>query len=141
MLPLNKLQSISTQNAPRYIREKNYVKTAGKTLLYPVVKLIVFGSGGGGGEQTIDDSIEADAAAKQSQEEAASRPKNDRDKAKKLLLCFVGLQVSYLTWGVLQEKIMTRQVRLRIIYFFVDFCRVSREIGFLWIFPKYFDLR
>ena len=23
--------------------------------------------------------------------------------------CFVGLQFSYLTWGVLQEKIMTRQ--------------------------------
>ena len=95
------------------MREKNYVETAGKTLLYPVVKLIVFESSGGA-EQTIDDSIEADSA-KQSQEEAASRPKNDRDKAKKLLLCFVGLQVSYLTWGVLQEKIMTRQVG--IIYF------------------------
>lgn len=25
-----------------------------------------------------------------------------------LLFCFVGLQVSYLTWGVLQEKIMTK---------------------------------
>ena len=98
------------------------METAGKTLLFPVVKLIVFGSGGGA-EQTIDDSIEADVAAKQSQEEAASsRPKNDRDKAKKLLLCFVGLQVSYLTWGVLQEKIMTRQVRI------IYFC------GFLWIF-------
>ena len=26
-----------------------------------------------------------------------------------LVICFVGLQVSYLTWGVLQEKIMTRK--------------------------------
>ena len=92
------------------MREKNYVETAGKTLLYPVVKLIVFGSGGG--EQSIDDSIEADSA-QQSQEQA--KPKNERDKAKKLLLCFVGLQVSYLTWGVLQEKIMTRQVRDKVV--------------------------
>ena len=88
----------------RYVREKNYVETASKTLLYPVVKLIVFGSG-----SELEDSIEtADAAAKQSQE---MKPKNDRDKAKKLIMCFVGLQAAYLTWGVLQEKIMTRQVR------------------------------
>ena len=79
------------------------METAGKTLLYPFVKHIVFGSGG----SEIDDSIEADSA-KQSKQQA---PKSERDKAKKLIACFVGLQVSYLTWGVLQEKIMTRQVR------------------------------
>ena len=79
------------------------METAGKTLLYPVVRLIVFGSGG----SEIEDSIEADST-KQSKQQA---PKNERDKAKKLIACFVGLQVSYLTWGVLQEKIMTRQVR------------------------------
>ena len=29
--------------------------------------------------------------------------------AMKLLWCVIGLQVSYLTWGVLQERIMTRK--------------------------------
>ena len=28
---------------------------------------------------------------------------------KKLLFCFVGLQVSYLTWGYVQEKVMTKE--------------------------------
>ena len=83
------------------MREKNYVETAGKTLLSPFVKLLVFGSG----EQTIEDAIQSDA--KQTQEQSRD---NNEHKAKKLLVCFVGLQAAYLTWGVLQEKIMTRQV-------------------------------
>ena len=30
-----------------------------------------------------------------------------------LAMCFVGLQASYLTWGIMQEKIMTTQVAHR----------------------------
>ena len=88
-------------NPCRYAREKNYAETAGKTLLSPFVKLIVFGSG----EQTIEDAIQSDA--KQIQEQSRD---NNENKAKKLLFCFFGLQAAYLIWGVLQEKIMTRQV-------------------------------
>lgn len=34
-----------------------------------------------------------------------------------LLFCFVGLQVSYLTWGLLQEKIMTQSYLVEIAFF------------------------
>ena len=29
--------------------------------------------------------------------------------AKQLLFCFIGLQASYLTWGYVQEKVMTKE--------------------------------
>ena len=39
---------------------------------------------------------------------AASPTKGSPNNTLQLLFCFFGLQVSYLTWGVLQEKIMTK---------------------------------
>lgn len=35
----------------------------------------------------------------------------------RLVFCFVGLQVSYLTWGLLQEKIMTQEYLIEIAFF------------------------
>ena len=89
-----------------YVQEKNYIETGRNALLYPIVKPVVFGSGGG--DQTIGDPIDAEAA--EHAQEQTTRPKNDCVTAIKLLLSFVGLLVTFLTWGVLQEKIMTRQV-------------------------------
>ncbi len=34
------------------------------------------------------------------------------DKSWKLLFCFVGLQLSYVTWGVFQEKLMTQEYKM-----------------------------
>ena len=34
----------------------------------------------------------------------------EKTEAMKLLICFLGLQVSYLTWGVMQERIMTTKM-------------------------------
>ena len=89
-----------------YVQEKNYIETGRNALLYPIVKPIVFGSGGG--DQTIEHTIDAEAA--EHAQEQTTPPKNDCVTAVKLLLSFVGLLVTFLTWGVLQEKIMTRQV-------------------------------
>ena len=36
----------------------------------------------------------------------------------KLIFCFTGLQISYLTWGVLQEKIMTK-----VCFLLTNYCR------------------
>eukprot|EP01083_Nonionella_stella_P108675 316267_1 len=33
-----------------------------------------------------------------------------RSQGAKLLFCFIGLQLSYLTWGVMQERIMTTKM-------------------------------
>ena len=47
-----------------------------------------------------------------SQEDKSSQPDGDGTAGfAKLVMCFVGLQLSYLTWGVLQEKVMTNQYR------------------------------
>jgi len=61
-----------------------------------------------GTEETIDDAISEEV---REQKEKDKQEKSDLRNALTLAACFVGLQVSYLTWGVLQEKIMTRTYR------------------------------
>uniref|UniRef100_A0A803KJP6 Adenosine 3'-phospho 5'-phosphosulfate transporter 1 n=1 Tax=Xenopus tropicalis TaxID=8364 RepID=A0A803KJP6_XENTR len=80
----------------RYFKRSNYLET-GRGLCYPVVKSCVFGH-------------EPKSLAP---EETAAAPRVEGDpstaqQALKLLFCAAGLQVSYLTWGVLQERVMTR---------------------------------
>jgi adenosine 3'-phospho 5'-phosphosulfate transporter B2 len=50
------------------------------------------------------------ASARHPVSSAASRPVTSSDGSSPLLLCFcaLGLQLSYLSWGVLQERLMTR---------------------------------
>ena len=53
----------------------------------------------------LDDAITFEA---QQQQKAEKAQKSEMMKGITLVFCFFGLQGSYLTWGVLQEKIMTR---------------------------------
>ena len=53
----------------------------------------------------LDDAITFEA---QQQQKAEKAQKSEFVKGATLVFCFFGLQGSYLTWGVLQEKIMTR---------------------------------
>ncbi len=89
----------------RYVRanEKRLEATGGHTPIARLIRLCVFGS-----EETIDDAIKSETDQQQQQ---LRRQRSERRQAVKLLVCFVGLQVSYLTWGFLQEKIMTRKYR------------------------------
>uniref|UniRef100_A0AAZ3RZZ3 Adenosine 3'-phospho 5'-phosphosulfate transporter 1 n=1 Tax=Oncorhynchus tshawytscha TaxID=74940 RepID=A0AAZ3RZZ3_ONCTS len=80
-----------------YFKRINYLET-GRGICYPVIKACVFGSESKTG--LLDD--------------VSIAPRNDADsgssarQAFKLVFCAAGLQTSYLTWGVLQERVMTR---------------------------------
>ncbi|KAM9840032.1 adenosine 3'-phospho 5'-phosphosulfate transporter 1 [Aulostomus maculatus] len=80
-----------------YLKRTNYLDT-GSGFFYPLIKTCVFGS---------------DAKAGLS-EDVSIAPRNEGDsdspvrQAVKLIFCAAGLQASYLTWGVLQERVMTR---------------------------------
>ncbi|XP_063297634.1 adenosine 3'-phospho 5'-phosphosulfate transporter 1 [Pelobates fuscus] len=78
----------------RYFKSKNYLET-GRGLCFPVVKSCVFGNEAKVPEEHIS-STQTDAQSSTTQQ------------ACKLIFCAAGLQVSYLTWGVLQERVMTR---------------------------------
>ncbi|XP_044026003.1 adenosine 3'-phospho 5'-phosphosulfate transporter 1 [Siniperca chuatsi] len=80
-----------------YFKRSNYLET-GSGICYPIIKTCVFGSEAKTG--LLDDVSVA--------------PRNEGDSGSsvrqviKLIFCSAGLQVSYLTWGVLQERVMTR---------------------------------
>ncbi len=101
----------------RYVRQSGYLEHGGSSTtphcLDPLVRLFVIGS-----EETINDTIEAAATAEGTSGGSSATPgsksslfRQEVKRALTLLFCFIGLQVSYLTWGVLQEKIMTRTYR------------------------------
>ncbi|XP_034018220.1 adenosine 3'-phospho 5'-phosphosulfate transporter 1 [Thalassophryne amazonica] len=81
----------------RYFKSINYLDT-GHGFCFPVIKTCVFGSEAKSG--LLDD--------------VSVSPRNEANsvstvrQAMKLILCTAGLQASYLTWGVLQERVMTR---------------------------------
>ncbi|KAM9234491.1 adenosine 3'-phospho 5'-phosphosulfate transporter 1 isoform 1-T1 [Dugong dugon] len=79
----------------QYFKRKNYLET-GRGLCFPLVKACVFGNE----PKASDESPLAPRT-----ESAETTP---TWQALKLLFCATGLQVSYLTWGVLQERVMTR---------------------------------
>lgn len=79
----------------RMVRRSNFYEREGEGSLYRMVICCVFGT---------------------EKESAPSRPifgflsgTSTRANAIKLIVCVVGIQGSFLTWGVLQEKIMTKQ--------------------------------
>jgi len=90
---------------PGFVILKYVVKTqfleSGPKFLSPAISLCFFGNN----DDTIDDSI----TATEKEKVEASQTSDEWKRAVHLIGCFVGLQISYLTWGVLQEKIMTRQ--------------------------------
>uniref|UniRef100_A0A9J7XIW5 Adenosine 3'-phospho 5'-phosphosulfate transporter 1 n=1 Tax=Cyprinus carpio carpio TaxID=630221 RepID=A0A9J7XIW5_CYPCA len=80
-----------------YFKRINYLET-GRGICFPVIKTCVFGSESKTG--LLDDV--SPAARNESESSSSAR------QAVKLIFCAAGLQVSYLTWGVLQERVMTR---------------------------------
>ncbi|XP_078391494.1 adenosine 3'-phospho 5'-phosphosulfate transporter 1 [Cetorhinus maximus] len=81
----------------QYFKRKNYLET-GRGLCFPLVKSCVFGNELKSGAQ------EEPAATSRTEATESSFTK----QTLKLLACVLGLQVSYLTWGVLQERVMTK---------------------------------
>lgn len=85
--------------AYRYIRSTRYLEQAGEGCFPRLVRLCVGqdpeGAQGGPEGGTPQGSVPAPA-------------RSSLHRAALLLLCFLGLQLSYLSWGVLQEKVMTQ---------------------------------
>uniref|UniRef100_A0A670I3W9 Adenosine 3'-phospho 5'-phosphosulfate transporter 1 n=1 Tax=Podarcis muralis TaxID=64176 RepID=A0A670I3W9_PODMU len=81
----------------QYFKRKNYLET-GRGICFPVIKSCVFGNEAKSVHQ--DDTLLA--ARNETVESSTAR------QFFKLLFCATGLQISYLTWGVLQERVMTR---------------------------------
>ncbi|XP_056337436.1 adenosine 3'-phospho 5'-phosphosulfate transporter 1 [Danio aesculapii] len=80
-----------------YFKRVNYLET-GRGLCFPLIKTCVFGNESKTG--LLDDA--SPTGRNESESSSSAR------QAFKLIFCAAGLQVSYLTWGVLQERVMTR---------------------------------
>ncbi|XP_077568308.1 adenosine 3'-phospho 5'-phosphosulfate transporter 1 [Stigmatopora nigra] len=81
----------------RYLKRSNYMDT-GSGCLYRIVKSCVFGNEAKTG---LLDSV---SVSSRNEGESGSSLR----QALRLIFCAAGLQASYLTWGVLQERVMTR---------------------------------
>ncbi|KAK2513381.1 Slc35b2 [Columba livia] len=81
----------------QYFKRRNYLET-GRGICFPVIKSCVFGS-------EVKSVHQEDGSLPPRVEPTES---STARQVFKLLFCTAGLQASYLTWGVLQERVMTR---------------------------------
>uniref|UniRef100_A0A8B9CPA5 Adenosine 3'-phospho 5'-phosphosulfate transporter 1 n=1 Tax=Anser brachyrhynchus TaxID=132585 RepID=A0A8B9CPA5_9AVES len=81
----------------QYFKRRNYLET-GRGICFPVIKSCVFGS--------EVKSVHPDDGSLPPRAEPTES--STARQVLKLLFCAAGLQASYLTWGVLQERVMTR---------------------------------
>ena len=85
--------------------------------MYSLLHQLVFGD---------DREDDAQSAAEKGEEPAATKPKGEAEMTGteyygKLALCVVGLQASYLTWGVLQVTGIEPLLFVYIIYSFSNY--------------------
>ncbi|XP_062126721.1 LOW QUALITY PROTEIN: adenosine 3'-phospho 5'-phosphosulfate transporter 1 [Drosophila sulfurigaster albostrigata] len=81
----------------KYVQRSNYLERGNKTLLHTAVNMCITGNSGYDPLELTPNERERTQIKRTSSQEAVQ-----------LFWCFGGLMVSYLTWGVLQEKIMTQ---------------------------------
>ncbi|KAK7075211.1 hypothetical protein SK128_020050 [Halocaridina rubra] len=81
----------------KYFKNSNFLDRAGSSIVSRSVVACVYGHG--------YDKI----AAEEGSTTKSATSKSSSNNFLQLVFCFVGLQISYLTWGVLQEKIMTKE--------------------------------
>ncbi|EDV42096.2 uncharacterized protein Dana_GF17812 [Drosophila ananassae] len=88
----------------KYVARTNYLERGNKTCLYRAVNMCITGS------SSYDQLEPLGSSTADKERPAASTPpkRTSSQEAVQLMWCFGGLMVSYLTWGVLQEKIMTQ---------------------------------
>ncbi|KAL3874713.1 hypothetical protein ACJMK2_037688 [Sinanodonta woodiana] len=85
----------------RYFRKVRFNDTAGPGCIQQLVKSCVFG------KESERLSLEEGGTNPSPSRSATREEMTFRKKAALLMFCFFGLQGSYLTWGVLQERVMT----------------------------------
>ena len=82
----------------RYFKNSQYIDRANNGLLSKLIVSCVYG-------RLYDTIVPPDDTSRAS----SKRERTATSTFFQLSFCFLGLQVSYLTWGVLQEKIMTKE--------------------------------
>ncbi|XP_019849584.1 PREDICTED: adenosine 3'-phospho 5'-phosphosulfate transporter 1-like isoform X2 [Amphimedon queenslandica] len=85
----------------RYLKDSEKVKR-GSGSFYSLIRLCVLGSG----QDTELERLEEGKEKVEASTEAAATPLSQY--CTKLFVCILGLQFSFLVWGLLQERIMTR---------------------------------
>lgn len=87
----------------KYVGRINYLERGNKTFLHRAINMCITGNSG-------YDPQDGGASSADKERPAASAPakRTSSQEAVQLFWCFGGLMISYLTWGVLQEKIMTQ---------------------------------
>ncbi|XP_069117655.1 adenosine 3'-phospho 5'-phosphosulfate transporter 1-like isoform X2 [Argopecten irradians] len=83
----------------KYFRDKRYNETAGPSLMSQMIKNCVFG------KETEKGLLEQGGQSKSSS--SGDDNTNQVQTCLTLMFCVAGLQGAYLTWGVIQERIMT----------------------------------
>ena len=89
-----------------YVNASGYMNASGQYCLTPLIKICFFGS-----EDSIDESIEVSKTKDRDEikNQSGNKIESTRKEILHLMGCFVGLQFAYLTWGYLQEGIMTQK--------------------------------
>ena len=90
-------KDLINENSSRGDLHVNFFNLSGNGCLFRVIQVCVFGS-------LPDDKNDIESQHVQQSEQAQSVTRS----AVKLLFCAAGLQGAYLTWGVLQERVMTK---------------------------------
>ncbi|KAH8243144.1 hypothetical protein KR032_004760 [Drosophila birchii] len=86
-----------------YVGKINYLERGNKSCLYRAINMCITGN------SNYDQLDAGGSSADRERPAVSAAPKRtSSQEAVQLLWCFGGLMVSYLTWGVLQEKIMTQ---------------------------------
>ncbi|XP_018019809.1 adenosine 3'-phospho 5'-phosphosulfate transporter 1 [Hyalella azteca] len=83
----------------RYLKSIKYEENAGNSIISRLIISCVYGSDDW---QLLDSNAGGTSPLKTTSSSSLRRALN-------LVFCVIGLQVSYLTWGILQEKIMTKE--------------------------------
>ncbi|XP_064622282.1 adenosine 3'-phospho 5'-phosphosulfate transporter 1-like isoform X2 [Lineus longissimus] len=89
----------------QYLRKNKYNEKAGYGIIPRVIRMCVFGS-------EDDQSVVEEGGVTSTPVTPPKKERTDLHNALLLCFCFFGLQGSYLTWGVLQERIMTHEYGL-----------------------------
>ncbi|EDW68225.1 adenosine 3'-phospho 5'-phosphosulfate transporter 1 [Drosophila virilis] len=90
----------------KYVQRTNYLERGNKTFLHTAVNMCITGNTSYEAVDVIHVGSSSGIGGITDRERPSKRTSSQ--EAVQLLWCFGGLMVSYLTWGVLQEKIMTQ---------------------------------
>lgn len=94
----------------KYVIRTNYLDKTSLTIIHSAVRLCITGTISNSDSERIDNSqTKASTGRSSPTNGSGSIKRTSSQEAVLLMYCFAGLMCSYLTWGVLQEKIMTQE--------------------------------